>query len=200
MRVYAESNFVPELALEQASHVACASILSIAEAGGIELALPAYALLEPLETLTRRSREWRDLALQVDAVLGQVRRTASLAKDVEGLSTLTVRASKLAFDHVEDLRRRLLNVARIVPVDQAALLEAEKVRVEFGLEHPDAVMLGAILVDLRSHGDPSLFIDSNTKDFGDQRLKEQLAASGCTFIGHFPHALARIEASAASPG
>ena len=53
MRVYVESNFVLELVLEQEQHQACEEILTLAASRTIELALPAFALIEPYESMVR---------------------------------------------------------------------------------------------------------------------------------------------------
>lgn len=47
MIIYAESNFVLELAFRQEDCDSCEDILKLAEAGKIELLLPAYCLGEP---------------------------------------------------------------------------------------------------------------------------------------------------------
>lgn len=50
MRVYVESNFVLEIALEQEQHRACEDLVRLAEDAAIELVLPSFALLEPYHT------------------------------------------------------------------------------------------------------------------------------------------------------
>lgn len=56
MNVYIESNFVLELAFLQEQSSSCEEILRLAEGEHIELVVPAYALIEPYETLVRRRR------------------------------------------------------------------------------------------------------------------------------------------------
>ena len=68
MRVYVESNFVLELVLEQEQHLACREIVRLAEAGIIELVVPAFGLLEPYMTLHRRHREQEE---ERERALGQ---------------------------------------------------------------------------------------------------------------------------------
>lgn len=52
---YVESNFVLELAFEQAEMEACAELLALAKSGRIQLAVPAFALVEPLWTVPYRA-------------------------------------------------------------------------------------------------------------------------------------------------
>lgn len=61
MRLYVESNFICELAWLQADSVSCLRIVERAERGGVELAIPAYCLMEPFERLGRLRKE-RELA------------------------------------------------------------------------------------------------------------------------------------------
>ncbi|HEX8213826.1 MAG TPA: hypothetical protein VF584_26905 [Longimicrobium sp.] len=46
MIVYAESNFLLELAYLQEEHESCEEILALAESGRIRLLLPAFAVVE----------------------------------------------------------------------------------------------------------------------------------------------------------
>lgn len=44
MRVYAETNFVLELAIEQEQHASCEAIQQLAKAHDIQLVLPVYSV------------------------------------------------------------------------------------------------------------------------------------------------------------
>jgi hypothetical protein len=46
VKVYVETNFVLELALEQAQHAECEEILRLAESKSVEIALPAFSFVE----------------------------------------------------------------------------------------------------------------------------------------------------------
>jgi len=59
VRIYVESNFVLELALEQEECVACEELLAIAEQGTIELAIPALAMFEPHRSIGARKERQR---------------------------------------------------------------------------------------------------------------------------------------------
>lgn len=70
MKVYVETNFVLELALEQAQHESCEQLLRLSEGGRIELVIPAYSLVEPHETLRRRHLNRERFKVELDAELG----------------------------------------------------------------------------------------------------------------------------------
>ena len=59
MKIFVESNFVLELAFRQEQHPSCDGLLGLAESRSVELLVPAYALIEPYETLIRRGNERR---------------------------------------------------------------------------------------------------------------------------------------------
>jgi hypothetical protein len=61
MIVYAESNFVLELALEQEEHAYAQRILSGAERKILDLVLPAFSIGEPFSTIAHRSRDRRQI-------------------------------------------------------------------------------------------------------------------------------------------
>ncbi|HEX8451174.1 MAG TPA: hypothetical protein VF647_03700 [Longimicrobium sp.] len=56
MIVYAESNFLLELAYLQEEHESCEEILALAESGRIRLLLPAFAVVEARMSVLRQAR------------------------------------------------------------------------------------------------------------------------------------------------
>lgn len=195
MRVYAESNFVLELALEQEQHRACEQLVRLAAEKAIELVLPAFALLEPYETLVRREIEGEDLHRQLAAQATQLERTASIAADVPRLreaAKLVLRAVQGAARRLLDARGMLLDVARMIPIDSSALREAATLAIEFDLKLPDAVMLASVLADTAMTPSPSIFLNRNTNDFGDPDIKARLGRASCDLVGGFDGGLARV--------
>ena len=75
MIVYVESNFVLELALLQPEHAECTELLERGRTGATRLVIPAYALIEPYETVTRRHKARTQLHSQLKTELGQLLRT-----------------------------------------------------------------------------------------------------------------------------
>jgi hypothetical protein len=62
VRVYGETNFVLELAFHQEEARSCKNILAAAEAGLLELVVPAFSIVEANATLQRRLSERRQVA------------------------------------------------------------------------------------------------------------------------------------------
>jgi predicted nucleic acid-binding protein len=195
MRVYAESNFVLELVLEQEQGAACEAILELAERESIELALPAYALLEPYQTIVGRKKDREDLSKALVSERKQLQRTVSLASEVGRLQDagdLLLRSSQAAFDRFSVVRERLIRIAKLLAVDASTLTTAEQ-NASLGLKFPDAVMLAAVYLDAAKHNMPSIFLNRNWKDFLDPDVKSHLASVGCGVIGSFDDGLARLK-------
>jgi len=178
VNVYVESNFILELVLEQEECLACEEILALAEAEAISLRVPAYALLEPWETITRRKVRWAELGQSIYRDVQQVVRTASLAGEANALRDLMLKASEYAAARLDAFRARTLAASIVIGIDGATLASADDLRRRFGaLKLPDAVMLAAVLGDL--DGSDALFVNRNRKDFNDPDIQSDLAGRGC---------------------
>jgi len=194
VRVYVESNFVLEIVLEQEQYQACEEILRLAESRAFELALPAFALVEPYESMVRDERDGKRLAQSLRASATQLQRTASIVADVPRLhdaGDLLVRAAQEAWTRFNDLRMRLLDAAHLLALDAAAIRDASQLIAEFELGLPDAVVLASVLADARAQPSPSVFINRNAKDF-DNDVKARLAQVNCLLLWSFNGGLQRV--------
>lgn len=194
MRVYVESNFVLEIVLEQEQHQACEELLTLAANRAIELSLPAFALIEPYESMVRDERDGKLLAQSLRASATQLQRTASMAADVPRLhdaGDLLIRAAQEAWTRFHDLRTRLLDVAHMLAIDAATIREASRLTAAFGLGLPDAVMLASVLADAGARPSPSVFMNRNRKDF-DNDVKARLAQVNCHLLWNFADGLERV--------
>lgn len=196
MRVYAESNFVLEIVLEQEQHPACEELVSLAASHSIELVLPAYALLEPHDTIVRRAKGSQQLRADLDKRRRELQRTAMKAGDalqLRRVSDLLLRSEQEASRRFIAVRERLLAASHLVAIDASTLGEATRLVDGLGLELLDAVMLAAVLADAASRPSPSVFLNRNTKDFDDPAIAARLRALGCELIGSFAGGLARAK-------
>ena len=80
----------------------CASIASLAESLAIDLAIPAFSLVEPYEVWRRRKGERTELYKRLTLEMGQLARTEPYAETVEDLADP---ASILVRSGNEDKRR-----------------------------------------------------------------------------------------------
>jgi len=196
------ANSSAQLVLEQEQGTACEQIVSLAESRTIELALPAYALIEPYQTIIRRENDRKTLIRALRLERAQLQRTASLAPDTARLQDaddLLLRASQDAFARFSEVRARLLRGTAILVVDASILETAEVDASRFGLPFPDAVMVAAVYHDAAKRHAPSVFLNRNTKEFLGPDVKNYLASVNCSVIGSFDNGLARINSALAAP-
>jgi hypothetical protein len=66
VNVYAETNFVLEMALRQEQCCDCEAIARLCKERRINLIIPAYSFAEPYETLIRRHRERKKLKIALE--------------------------------------------------------------------------------------------------------------------------------------
>jgi predicted nucleic acid-binding protein len=202
VKVYAESNFVLELVLQQEQDAACEEFVQRAEQGELTIALPAFSLFEPFTTLYRRDRDRRELHDRLQQELTLIARTKAFAQEASGntVPALLVRTAQEAFTQFDSVLSRLLKVASILPLNAEVLTDARRVQVTYGLEFPDAIVLATVLKDLAAASADSCFLNRNTKDFDDPRIVTELRAHGCHLLGSFnvglQFALAQLRKSA----
>lgn len=182
--VYVESNFVLELVLEQAEHEACEAILKLASQ--IDLAIPAFALIEPYQTIERHRDSRRVLAQQVDDQLKYLQRTRSLAEQASDLKGVFARAEQRASEEYARVRTELTQRARLLPLT-ADVWSSSTVLLDRGLRLPDAVMLATVLGDPNRQSGGACFLNSDAKDFA--AFGDDLDAIDCKLIPRFSDGL-----------
>ena len=190
MKVYVESNFVLELAFRQEQSSSCRALLELGENDRIDLLIPAYSLAEPVETLLRRRKQRRRLKRDLDAELAQMARDESRVQGVDGLAQLTallIGSVEEEANRLEDIRNRLADVAGVIPLDSANLKSAIRYQNEHDLSPQDAMVYAAVVENLRQFqtGEPSCFLNRNSRDFGDPLIVDELRGYQCNLLYSF---------------
>lgn len=189
MNVYVETNFVLELALLQEQNESCTALVQLAEANRIQLIMPAYALAEPYETLTRRHRQRQRMRTELDAELRQLARTVTYAERLSGFQHLTTVLLESADEETTRLERvctQLLQVAEIVPLTATLLAAAMQHQHTSELSAQDALVYAAVLEHLQQASTAqSCFLNRNSKDFDDPDLVAELQRYHCKLLPQF---------------
>lgn len=189
MNVYIESNFVLELAFLQEQTTSCEEILRLAEAGHIRLVVPAYALIEPYETLVRRKRDRRHIDRELSKELQQIARNEEFKSQLEGfrdITALLLRAVDEDEKRLKSVRSKLLQIACVIPMETSVFRAAENYEDEQELSPQDAHIYSAVLAHLRQSEDRvSCFLNKNRKDFDDPALVDELTSYGCKLLPSF---------------
>ena len=198
MNVYVESNFVLEFALAQEQHNDCERILTLCEAGDIQVLLPAYSIVEPYETLLRRHLERGELKDSLVLELRQLSRTSGYAQRLSGLeasTALLIDSAKEEIRRLESIRARLLSCATVIALEASVLSSASRHQERHGLSAQDAIVYASVLSHLGSveGGAQSCFLTRDT-DFDDPNVIEGLRAHRCKVIWRFDHGLSYLSA------
>ena len=186
--VYTESNFVLELALLQEQQESCERMLALASEGRIALVLPAYSLIEPFETLSRRFKKRQSINEDVRTELRQLGRSTPYEDHSEALekfAALFIRSQEEERARLQEVVSRLLAVATLIPLDAAVIDDSlEFQRQEFSAQ--DAVVFASVLRHLAlGTDDEYLFLNRNSKDFDDPDVQDRLGESNCHMIFSF---------------
>ena len=197
MIVYVETNFVLEMAFAQEQMGSCREILSLAESGAFELAIPAFSVAESYETQTRRSRLRNELCDDIERELVLLSRSeqyseiASSGRDVSSLLRESAQEDKERLDAV---LVKVLECAATVPVGGEALRSAIELQGSFGLKPSDSIIYTSVLNHMSSAlGETKCFLNRDARDFNIPNIREQLRAHNCRLISSFDDGLNFIQ-------
>lgn len=203
MKVFVETNFVLEVALEQQESAFCETLIRLAREKTIRLLVPAYSFIEPHETLTRRHLDRETLRSRVSTELAQLGRSIPLTERVaasQDIVKLLVDSAEYETKRIEEVKERLWAVGEILPLDAAVLQRAAGYQSRFNLSAQDAVVYASIraFLDL-DHSSDSCFVSRNPADFDDPDLRQDLATLNCKYFSSFAIALQYILRTPGSP-
>jgi predicted nucleic acid-binding protein len=170
LTLYVESNFVLEIVLGQEESQPAERLLALAESGDIQIALPTFALSEPFSTVTGRRRDRGRLVGQINHQIGQLARSSPHHQDVAALQTIpgiVARVDAREADRLTQTVERVLGIARRIDTNLAVFREALDFQDRFDLEAQDAIILAAVVADLRTRAQagPHYFANKNRQDF-----------------------------------
>ncbi len=198
MNIYIESNFVLELTLLQEDHDNCERILSLCENGQAKLILPAYAFIEPNETLIRYERERTGLANAVASELNQLGRSFSYKTEADTYRpfvSLLTRSGAEQRQRLIAVSQRLLRIAELIPLDISILTSSFKYQTDYNLSPQDAVIFASVMQHLsmaQISTTSSCFIDRD-KHFADLDIREILAEYDCKILFSFKNGYSYIQ-------
>ena len=177
-----------ELAFLQEQSESCERILSLGEAGRVRLAVPAYSLAEPYETLVRRQRQRKRTKEALDRELGQIARSAAYEDRLgrfRDLTALLINSADEEARRLEEVRSRLIETADTIPLEATVLATAAQYQRKHDFSPQDALVYSAVLAHLeRDYARPSCFLNKD-KDFDDQDVLEELGGYNCKLFPRF---------------
>ena len=213
MRVYAETNFLLEIAYRQAAFRPCVRLLSAAERGDVELLIPAVCFPEAAESLLKRLVKRTALGRRVKDEVKNAARSAhplmsAFERDADEVVERMIQFAQRELQRSERCRARCVSAAcvlstgtRAVELSGAIELRPEEVvsRRPRGFGRTDAAILAAVVADLEARPAPdAIFVTTDAGLREHPVTAEALAAAGCGVGGNFAGVVRRAVAAASS--
>ncbi|MGF1472932.1 MAG: PIN domain-containing protein [Rubrobacteraceae bacterium] len=202
MIVYAETNFVLELAFEQEEHESCRGLVAFAKEGEIELAVPAFCVGEAYARQIRRQRDRENLQRRLATELGELSRSPSYAgrlDEVREVTTLLVESAEEERRRLETVLGEIYETATLILLDEDVAREAQRQQANRGLGPQDALVYASILAHLKGSvaADPTAeqrgcFV-TRDRDFADEDVRSDLDGLGCKLLFKFDTALEYVQ-------
>lgn len=188
MIVYAETNFLLEIAYLQEGSESCREILDLAGNDKLTLSVPAFSMIEARQTWNRRSSEHRALQNQLQPIIRQLARSGPFSTVTESSLELlkALESGEDTRTRLEDLLAALPSMARILPLDSEIVARARRVENNLGLSPSDAVVYATVLFHLQSApAGRKCFLNRDSKGFANPDVYDELDDLGCKLIVSF---------------
>lgn len=202
MIVLAESNFVLELAFQQEECDEVERLVAMAEAGEVELVIPACALFEPYETLVRRRKERNTTLTRLRNELRQLARSKAFANLAETSRTVTgtlAESADIEAKGLEDTVRRLVRCSVVQPLSARIFENALSARTQFRLGPQDAIVFASVDEHARGHAlEPKVFLNKNQDDFLTPEIEAHFQHLNCKLLSKFSNGRQFVENQARS--
>lgn len=199
MIVYAETNFILEMAFLQEEYESCEAILSLARAHKINLVIPAFSIGEPYETWVRRRSKRSNVQSQPAREMREIIRSETY----RGIGSQSNEYASLLVRSVDEDKRRLddtllavLEASELIPIDLDTVKSAIEYQKNQNLSPQDSIVYASVVGHLRSSATaPKCFLNKNSKDFLNPDIQDELKNYGCRLITRFADGLGFINAN-----
>ena len=174
--LYVETNFLLTAAKQQDGCDACDRLLAAAEAGDLDLRVPAFSLAEAHRTLygqhQRRTAFAQSLSREADETGRSRRLRGRIAGPLRSIELDLIRSIKEEAEALRKFRRRLIDAAAVLPTDAAVAGRVFEIEDGTDLDPSDATVFAAVLQDLATAEPREVrFVTTNTKDFFERSTK-----------------------------
>jgi hypothetical protein len=190
LTLYVESNFVLQVVLGQEELTSAEKILTAAESGTIELALPTFSLSESFVRISRGIRDRQRLRTQFAEQVTQLVRSSPHANEMAVLQTVPNHLDQI--NTREGIRlaatvERILKCTRPIDFNASVFQGALNYEGQFDLDVENAIILSSIMSDLQSNRGlrRHVFVTSNRAHFGKPDIVAELRRVDCDSIWDF---------------
>lgn len=193
MIVYAETNFLLEVAYQQEGGESCREILDLARKSKLSLVVPVFSLVEARQTWDRRSSEHNVLQNQLQPIIRQLARSEPFRTVTESSRELLAALVASGEDtrlRLEETITDLSSIATILPLDADIAARARQEELNLSLSPSDAVVYATVMSHLRAAPTgPKCFLNRDSKGFANPSVYDELANLGCKLIVSFEKGL-----------
>jgi predicted nucleic acid-binding protein len=183
--VYVETNFVLELAYLRHTSDNCQRLLDVAQAGGISLVVPAFALIEARLAWRSNVKRRNRLHSEVRAELGELSRSRPLIDigvQSEAFMGALIDTAEQDRSRLEAAVTSLLDRATVLPTEPQIVAEALRAERRLDLSPQDAVVYTTVLDHASRNDGAKVFVTQNANDFRVPQIEEELAVRGCKLL------------------
>ena len=193
MIIYAETNFLLEIAYLQDGCESCREILALARQGKLSLVVPAFSLIEARQTWDRRSSEHNALQNQLQPIIRQLSRSEPFRTVTESSRELLTALGASGEDtrlRLEETIATLSTDATVLPLGAEIADRANQEELTLRLSPSDAVVYAAVVSHLENAPPgPKCFLNRDSKGFANPGMDNRFARFGCKVITSFERGL-----------
>ena len=183
MIIYAETNFLLELAYLQEGSRSCAELLELAKSGAVSLVLPAFSLVEARLTWDRRSSERSALQTQLQPVIRELARSEpfkSLTESSRELLSALVASGEATRTRLEEAISAITSAGTALPLTTEIASQAHRDELRLSLSPSDAVVYATVMSHLAAApAGVKCFFNRDSKGFAIPSIYDELAVFGC---------------------
>lgn len=205
MIVYAETNFLLEVAYLQERCESCNAILTLARRGSVSLVVPAFSIAEARSTwdsrLSERNVLLRDHLQPLIRQLSRSQQFSALPETSKDLLAAIVASGEEARGRLDDAITIVEQHGVIQQLTSEVLSNAAELEKRFSLSPADSVVLASVVVHLTAApSGPKCFVSQDKKGFANPAIHDELSSYGCKVLVNFTDAVGYIESVLRSAG
>lgn len=204
MIVYAETNFLLELAYLQEGCESCTELLALAKSGAVSLVLPAFTLAEARLTWDRRSSERNALQNQLQPLIRQLARSEpfrTLTESSRELISALAASGEATRLRLENAISTITSVGTVLPLTSEIASQARLDELRLALSPSDAVVYASVMSHLATASKGvKCFFNRDSKGFANPSIYDELAAFECKLFVSFEKGLEFVRSELQSAG
>jgi len=192
LKVFVESNFVLELALQRNDHESCTRLLDLAVQRRIEVFMPAFCVGETYGAIRRQANARNRLGAELVKEIGELARSRPYSgsrAEFRGLIDLLLQVKETEREQLNQALRSLLASVHLIPLEWSAVDAAIEYQGSLGLSPQDSLIYASVLARLETDpAEASCFVTQDS-DFSIPDVERALEGYRCKLLPRFSDAV-----------